>query len=164
MSSNKTEIMPGMAQALVGVLLCYAAVSKALAIPMFALVIQSTVPFASNASTSTLIVLAQAVVFVEIFVGASLVLHFFSGLMRLFAIGMFVAFSGILSMQLTEENPISCGCLGISPDGMGSHAEIVFGLMRNAFLIAILVAVSVYRKCDFSQSEPTDDSQQVQGV
>lgn len=156
--------MARMAQALVGVLLCYAAVTKAFTIPMFAFVIQSTVPFAGNASTSTLIVLAQAVVFVEIFVGSSLVLHFYSRPMRVVAVGMFVAFSGILSMQLAEENPISCGCLGISPDGMGSHAEIVFGLMRNVFLIAILAAVSVYRKRGFSQSEPKDVSQQVQSA
>ena len=151
-------------QVLVGLLLSYAAVTKAMNIPMFAFVIQSAVPFAGNASTPTLVIMAQVVMFVEILIGVSLVVHFYSRIMRLIAIMMFIVFSGILLILLAEENPISCGCLGISPDGMGSHAEIVFGLVRNAFLIAMLVTVSVNSKHSGNQDESTNEFQQTQIV
>lgn len=153
MSSNRPGTMLIVVQVLVGLLLSYAAVTKAMNIPMFAFVIQSAVPFAGNASTPTLVMMAQGVMFVEILIGVSLVVHFYSRVMRSIAILMFVVFSGLLLMLLTEENPVSCGCLGISPDGMGSHAELVFGLVRNAFLIAMLVTVSMRSKHEGDQGE-----------
>ena len=147
-------------QVLVGLLLSYAAVSKAMNIPIFAFVIQSTVPFAGNASTPTLVMMAQGVMFAEILIGVSLVVHFYSRIMRSVAIVMFVVFSGILLMLLAEENPVSCGCLGISPDGMGSRAELIFGLVRNAFLIAMLVTISRSSKHKGNQ----DESQRMQSA
>ena len=131
---------------LVGLLLSYAAVSKAASIPLFAFVIKSGVPFAGSASTPTLFVMGQVIVFVEILVGISLVVHFYSSLMRRVAVILFMAFTVVLVMLLVRGKPISCGCLGFSPSGMGSRAEIWFGIIRNVCLVMMLVAVGMWSK------------------
>jgi len=126
---------------IIGILLLYAAFSKANALSLFAVVIRSIfsdwLPFSSNGW----LVFAGGVVFVESFLGASLVLQYRPRLVSRLALFLFCMFTVLLSLLLIHENPVSCGCLGISPKGVGTRAELWFGVLRNGFVIALLLYV-----------------------
>ena len=130
----------------IGALLLYAAWTKLGEIPMFALVLKRGVPGMGGLSTPQLFHLANAVVFVEVFIGLALILHLRPALTRWAAVALFAVFSGVLASMLVREVPMSCGCLGLSPSGWSGHGEHAFGLARNAFLIALLFVVDRHAK------------------
>ncbi len=119
MNTKQTTFTATAAQVVVGLMLVYASITKASQIPMFAYVIQQGVPFMGEMSTPVLLRVAQAVMFLEAFVGMSLVLHFYSRITRIAAIALFLVFSGVLVAMLAKNKPLSCGCMGFTPEGVG---------------------------------------------
>ena len=142
MTTNRDAVLTYIVQAGVGGLLIYAALMKIGQIPMFALVLQRTLPGFRRLSTPDLFLAANAVIFVELFVGLSLILFFLSRWMRWVAVSLFGAFSLVLISMLVRNIPMSCGCLGISPSGWSGRGEIMFGVIRNVFLIGLLIVVA----------------------
>lgn len=148
---NHHFVLGACVQAVVGGVLVYAAVTKATQIPMFAYVIQQSVPFMGERSTPALFRFAQAVVLIEMLVGTSLIMHLYSRWVRAAAVALFIGFSGVLLVMLFKDKPLSCGCMGFSPDGLGSRAELLFGLVRNFFLIGMLLTISALAKRSVQQ-------------
>ena len=142
MITDRDAILTFLVQAGVGALLVYAAWTKTGEIPMFAFVLQQSVPGFGGLSTPTLFAAANAVVFVEVFVGTALILYLFPRAMRWIAAGLFALFTVVLVLMFFGDARISCGCLGFSPSGWSGRAEIGFGIVRNLFLIAMLVVVA----------------------
>lgn len=156
MNTKQTTFAATAAQVVVGLVLVYAAITKGSQIPMFAYVVQQGVPFMAELSTPMLLRVAQAIMFIEAIVGISLVLHFYSRITRIVAIALFFVFSGVLVVMLTKNKALSCGCMGFTPEGLGGRAELIFGLIRNFFLIAILVIVAFMPQRLNAQDEEQD--------
>jgi len=140
---NSNKAMLTYVQILIGLILLYASIVKTQDIPMFALVIKSVLPNGLGFSTPVWLVVAEAIVFVEAFVGVSLIVQYRSEIIRYMAIIMFFVFSAVLLVLLTQKNPLSCGCFGYSPQGLSTRTEISLGLVRNVIMIVMLLIIMI---------------------
>ncbi|MCC5822817.1 MAG: hypothetical protein LAT64_05170 [Phycisphaerales bacterium] len=142
MTTERDSILTFLVQAGLGALLVYAAWNKTGEIPMFALLLQQSVPGFGGLSTPTLFAAANVIVFVEVFIGMALIFFLFPRAMRWIAVGLFALFTAVLVLMFFGDASISCGCLGFSPSGWSGRAEIGFGIVRNLFMIAMLVVIA----------------------
>ncbi|MGV6813654.1 MAG: MauE/DoxX family redox-associated membrane protein [Phycisphaerales bacterium] len=143
----------------IGLLLVYAAYSKTQGLPMFAFILQQSIPFLDGLTTDGLFRVAHGVVFIESLLGLCLIVGFSDRVVRWLAVVLFLMFSGVLAGMLMRDQPLSCGCLGISPNGLGTRAQLIFGLARNGFLIGLLMLIIVQTNRQFAESHHTPSGQ-----
>lgn len=108
--------------------------------------LQATAEFYHLDSQWLPIVTGLAVI-IETFIGQALVLRPIGGIARYAATLLFI-FSIHLSLILSSNNPPSCGCPGVAMVFQDSRSQAIFGIVRNATMMLVLVpsfSISAYR-------------------
>lgn len=123
---------------LVGGVFVYAALQKALHIPMFAFILHEILQSGTRVSSNGLLTLAILAVFLESFLGFALIVDYRSRFFIPVSFLTLACFSFILVALLLRAEPVRCGCLGVPVGGVGTRDELMVGLMRNIILFAIL--------------------------
>ena len=126
------------ARVFVGGVFVYAALQKALSIPMFAFVLHEVIQSGTWISSNTLIGLSIAIVLIESFLGFSLVLRYQAAKTIPASLLVLVVFTLVLLALVVRKEPIRCGCLGVPVGAVGTRGELMLGIVWNVILAGFL--------------------------
>lgn len=133
----------GVIRWVVGLVLMFAAVSKASNVPLFAASFYPSISGVVSLSSGQLLVLGFGIIWIEMFVGVSLLTNNAPLLMRVSTLVLIVIFTIILVRMAVSGKADSCGCFGILPPGLDGLSGLRVSIVRNLLLI-LAIGYSVY--------------------